>query len=188
MRRSRPVLCCSCCLCMCLCIWLFLCLCSCIFRVVWCGFGWWGSQDRWNNGDRPGIWEMHISVTVTMIVVTVKIVMVMTMMTWMVKLMTALMITRVKITLMITRTIEEAKTGGRMVAWWPGIRGGPHMCVCLQILLIRVAPNYQIPLNRDFEPHSINPFSSSLPPLRVMNFLLKSCCIMRLQWFQIDTF
>ena len=36
--------------------------------------------------------------------------------------------------------------------------------MCLQILLIRVAPNYQIPLNRDFEPHSINPFSSSLPP------------------------
>ena len=55
--------------------------------------------------------------TVTMIVVTVKIVMVMTMMTRMVKLMTAPMITRVKITLMITRTIEEAKTGGRMVAW-----------------------------------------------------------------------
>ena len=128
MRRSRPVLCCSCCLCMCLCIWLFLCLCSCMFRVVWCGFGWWGSQDRWNNGDRPGIWKMHISVTVTMIVVTVKIVIVMTMMTWMVKLMTAPMITRVKITLMITRTIEEAKTGGRMVAWWPGIRGGPHVC------------------------------------------------------------
>ena len=62
---------------------------------------------------------MHISVTVTktMILVTVKIVMVMTMMTRMVKLMTAPMITRVKITLMITRTIEEAKTGGRMVAW-----------------------------------------------------------------------
>ena len=34
--------------------------------------------------------------------------------------------------------------------------------MCLQILLIRVAPNYQIPLNRDLEPHSINPFS--LPP------------------------
>ena len=124
----------------------------------------------WNNGDRPGIWKMHISVTVTMILVTVKIVMVMTMMTWIVKLMTALMITRVKITLMITRTIEEAKTGGRMVAQRPGIRGGPHTCVCLQILLIRVAPNYQIPLNRDFEPHSINPFSSSLPPSKEFSF------------------
>ena len=43
-------------------------------------------------------------------------------------------------------------------------------CVCLQILLIRVAPNYQIPLNRDFEPHSINPFSSSLPPSNEFSF------------------
>ena len=43
-------------------------------------------------------------------------------------------------------------------------------CVCLQILLIRVAPNYQIPLNRDFEPHSINPFSSSLPPSKEFSF------------------
>ena len=44
------------------------------------------------------------------------------------------------------------------------------MCVCLQILLIRVAPNYQIPLNRDFEPDSINPFSSSLPPSKEFSF------------------
>ena len=43
-------------------------------------------------------------------------------------------------------------------------RRSTHVCVCLQILLIRVAPNYQIPLNRDFQPDSINPFSSSLPP------------------------
>ena len=40
----------------------------------------------------------------------------------------------------------------------------------LQILLIRVAPNYQIPLNRDFQPDSINPFSSSLPPSTEFSF------------------
>ena len=53
-----------------------------------------------------------------------------------------------------------------MEEWSPGDQEFEevHMCGCLQILLIRVAPNYQIPLNRDLEPDSINPFSSSLPP------------------------